>query len=131
MGILAEGLEEMKPISAGSLGSDVDGIEIAGGHLLGDLTDEVLEAREVVLHSKTWGNLLAPYTRGCPMARQPHSKNSITDSVSSGESQDRGLASQEILDEAMARLTQGMDLSRPDGARYGLLRVIKTNPTTA
>lgn len=53
------------------------------------------------------------------MAHKPRSNHSITDSASPGKSQGRGLTSQEVRDEAMSRLIQGVDLDRPDGARYG------------
>ena len=52
------------------------------------------------------------------MARKPRSQNRVTHSVPSGEGQARILTHQEVLDEAMGRLTQGLTLPRPEDTDY-------------
>ena len=52
------------------------------------------------------------------MARNPRRKNNIARSNPSGKSHIEVLTHQEVLDEAMGRLTGGIDLSRPEKARY-------------
>jgi len=53
------------------------------------------------------------------MAHNPRRKNNVARSNPSGKSHIEVLTHQEVLDEAMGRLTEGIDLSRPEGARYG------------
>lgn len=53
------------------------------------------------------------------MARNPRLKRSVARFDPSDKSHIEVLTQQEILDEAMGRLTEGIDLSHPEGARYG------------
>lgn len=53
------------------------------------------------------------------MARKPRLGKSITHSKPSGKLHKEVLTPQEVLDEALGRLTAGIDLSRPEGANYG------------
>jgi putative transposase len=52
------------------------------------------------------------------MACKPRSTHSITDSAALDKSQDRGLTAQDVQAAALSHLTQGVDLARPDDARY-------------
>lgn len=53
------------------------------------------------------------------MAHNIHPKANIANSGATGKREVEVLTHQEILDEALGRLTAGIDLSRPEGARYG------------
>jgi len=57
-GVLVEGAEEVIPVPAGGLGRDVDGVEVAGRHLLGDPLDEGLGAGAVVVHREAGADFL-------------------------------------------------------------------------
>ncbi len=58
-GILAQGLEEVEPIPAGGLASDLKDIEVAIEHQLSHLLDEGFCARLVVVHGEAWEPFLA------------------------------------------------------------------------
>lgn len=53
------------------------------------------------------------------MAHNPRLKKNVAHFHLSGKSRKKVLTYQEVLDEAMRRLMEGVDLSRPEGAQYG------------
>ena len=53
------------------------------------------------------------------MAQSPRPKKKVAFSNPSGKLHIEVLTHKEVLDEAMGRLTEGIDLSRPEGAEYG------------